>query len=254
MLSLLSNYSTKECQNDTETLICKAILENLPQIHQISSEKLAQLSNTSVSSITRLVRKFPVKSYKEMAKLLYFDYQRFEFARQRNTEIIDEFGIEGIIENTKERYETNLYANQIQDQEIEKLIHSVQYAKSITFIGAMHSLEIFSKVQIALLQKKKRAYIFKQEGVLKEHLSNLDQNDLAIFISLEDRYLNTLGKKHLSYLRNNHIPCILLSQSKHDDENLYQQVIYFGKDQDWNYGYYSMDMLANHLTNKISNM
>ena len=251
ILGLFQIYYEANCTSKSEVMLCKTILENMDHLNEIDSKTLAKKANVSTATITRFIKHFPTKSYKEFAHELTLDFKGFITARQSNLEEVEQYGIEGIFQQAKIHYTENLKSNHFKDSQILELIQRIKVAKSVTFIGADRSLAIFNKVQLALITLHKPAYIFKQDDMLTEHLKTLTKEDLVIFISLENRYMRTLGNPKLSYITTQRIPCVMLSQIEQSVEPLFQQTIYFGKNHNWNYGYYSLNMLANYLEHMI---
>lgn len=248
-LELLMN----ELKNKKEIEIAKTIMKYSANLNEISIKDLAQLSNNSTASITRFVKKFPVNSYKEFTHRYVNDFRKLDFAKKMHYKLLLTNPIEKIIENKYVAAKNNIHQTfkDIKLNQLEDIIQTISQAKSITIIGANHSLEIFSKLQIILNIYKIPTFIFKQKNKLKVHLNTLSHDDLVIFVCVEGRYQRAEGNKILEDIKDRNIQTIMFTQTRRIDFSKYDTVVFFGVDLDVNIGYFSLMYIVEILCEMI---
>lgn len=250
---LFLNKMMSDVGSEMELNIYQAIMENMEKINLIGIKSLAQLASTSPASISRFVSMFPVASYKEFTHRLHTSAANLRFAKELHNNLLENNTIEEIIQKEYEGCLANYSStfNSLKATDYISIVNQIKNAKSVTFIGANHSLEIMSGLQVKLNVMNLPAFIFKQEQKLDFFIKHLGSTDLALFVAIEGRYQSYKGNKILKQLHQQGVTCLLLSQSKRIDTTYFDEVYYYGQNRAGNSGYYSLHVIVELLSKAL---
>lgn len=250
---LLLEIMMNELKNKNELQIAITILENSEKINHIDIKTLAQLSNSSTAGISRFIKKFPVRSYKEFVHKCVNDFNDLSYAKIMHKQILQNNFLQQITYNKYLKAKQNIFdtSNNIDLDDLNQLLQIIKKSRSITIIGANHSLEIFSKLQKELILHGIPTYMYKQKNKLNIHLNSLSKEDCLLFVSVEGRYQKAYGDDILQLAKKKELTTILITQSKRIIIKDYHKIIYYGRDIDVNMGYFSLLFLVDVLVDML---
>lgn len=173
-----------DLQSDGEVMIVKRVIENIADIFVLNIETLAQISYSSPTTIIRFVKRLGFKSYTDFRQKLSSSYQQFIISEpERRYTFLNDFTETNIeyfynmsIEALKKTYE-NIDLNYL-NKIVDKLIN----ASSVVIIGNCYSMEIFYLLQITLNMYNIPCFIFKQNKILKDYLTMIDDKSIILYI------------------------------------------------------------------------
>ena len=252
--SIFLELMKNDVKSKNELKIIQVIFENAETLNTIDITALSKLSGCSIASISRFVKRFPQCTYKEFTHYFVHDFNKHKYAKSTHKELLKENKVETLIKKeyigAKRNLETTF--TDLDFNQLVEVIEMISSANSVTLIGANHSLEIFSKLQLKLISHNIPTYIFKQRNSLEMHLRTLNSDDLVIFISVEGRYQGRDGDVIFEYIKEIEAKTVLFTQTRRIETEDYDKVIYYGNDLDVNLGYYSLILLNDIIEELIS--
>lgn len=240
----LLNYCNTQISNENDYYIAKIIIENICKQGDISLEALSIKAHISQSSISRFIKKVGFDSYQSFRECIQF--AKPDISLNRRLSHVTQFATlndNGLADNVLNRAIENLQATKDKTDLslLVEIIHCFLNANTVSFYGDDHALSLFYTLQIDLIANSIPSYLFKKEEFQKIHLSNVQKNDVIVFLNVYKHFITPLQKRLLLELHQKGAKLILICQDYDDDiKDCFDIVYQYGIENTVNDGFYSL--------------
>lgn len=245
-LQAIINHSS---ENEVYKYIAKVIIENLPNIDKFTIEHIAQLSFTSVSTVSRFIKLLGFNNFIEFRQ----DFKHYDISRM--LQINDVRG--GFsVKNHKEVnfYIDNLIASlqslkdNIDFEKIDKINELIHNSKNIAISGSLFPASIAQFYQIYLLYIGK--YIAFYNFFEPIDRASIDNIDLFIFFSVEGNFINAHKEVLLSLKLENKKLVLLTQNPKIFISSIFDEILYLGEHENVKSGNYKLLLYSEILLSR----
>lgn len=226
-LQLIINNSSEP---DTHKKIAKVLIENLCNIDTYTIESIAEISFTSVSTVSRFIKSLGFNSFTEFrARFKSYNISRMlQINDIRNgINIKDKEAINDYIDTLTINF--NSLKNNIDFNKIDKINNIIYNSKNIAISGSLLSASIALFYQIYMLYFGKYVSFynfFSNENTIEDDI------DVFIIFSVEGNFVSAQKEKILNLkLRNKKI--ILITQNPRIIiSHIFDEILYIGEHHD----------------------
>lgn len=203
---LRAQYSTLSPQ---EQRVAECIFKHLDDLISYNSAELAQLSNVSKATVSRLFRRLGYVGFKDMRDEL-------RTLRQSGMPVADSrAAVQGdtlLARHYKqEMANLNRWVKTIDQVQFEQVIDALQHARHVYVAGLRNSYPVALHLRQQLLQIRQQIVMLTQPGqTLSEELADPDERDVVVVVAFRRR--PRLVKPLLEQLQAQQVPVLLLCE------------------------------------------
>lgn len=215
----LLTYINASYSQDMYYTICYQVLNNIEKIPSISINELADLCYTSPATISRFCKALKCDNFAEFKKQVQSGLQQASHEIKlepedlvaihknpsRCVDMVYDLSINSLIESKKH---VNIH-------EIDRLCDIIYDAKKLHFFGFQFNKILASDIQFKLVKLGKFSYAFADRGDDSQRIELLDENSVAIVLSVRARPI-PIGQLVQS-IKNRGAKVILITMNNNSD-------------------------------------
>lgn len=242
LIGNLLDIVNKASHETTDVLIAKMFLDNRYNLNELSLDDLSNQYYISQASISRFIKKIGYKNYNTFKYDIASSNEKMEsvHAIQDKNRINDAIAIKkDVLYRIDEAYQV------MNDLNINNVLHIVDLFneyQNIIFFGSELSMAMCRVLQLGLVTLGKNVYTIYDKNYQNEMINKMNENDLLICISIEDRWFRLQGP--INNLKESKCYKMMWTLNSHMDYlNCFDDVFVFGKQVFDNYGYHELMVL-----------
>ncbi|MBR2809947.1 MAG: MurR/RpiR family transcriptional regulator [Solobacterium sp.] len=233
LLYRLLNIANYGDDMKTDTMIAIGLINERAAIGDLSMEKLAARYYVSQPAVSRFIKKLGYRSFTAFkADLALSQY----VMRQRNPSAEGADPGEALMTMADDMAKAAACIRDLDPARVEVMLDRFSDYGSIIFLGSQLAMSIIYLLQLRLTAMGKSAYAFSSHSMQKKMIGEAKEDDLVIFISLQERWYGGLGEKRARACRGHTV--LWTVKDHHEDEEAFDDVIHIGQIEEQNMGYH----------------
>lgn len=182
-------------EKDIYYTIAWTMLNNINKVPNLNINQLADLCYTSPATISRFIKKLEYENFGEFKEQVSFNLKYFKTKAAFNPKFVNESSLE------PEKLNNEFYSliinnlqqtgNNLDMRKLDKLVELIYQKKKIALFGMQFSQYISMEMQTRLLMLGKLVTAFVDMQEQYKNIDELDENSLAIVLTVAGRVANT---------------------------------------------------------------
>ncbi|MBP3871402.1 MAG: MurR/RpiR family transcriptional regulator [Faecalicoccus sp.] len=246
----LCNNIPKE---DNNSRIANAFLSNISNIQTLSIEMLSQISNMSMSSVSRFIKQSGFKNFNEFK----IEFSQF-LTREKMFRSVSQYQVfetKDVTKTSNQIFDSiqnnlNRTKNSLDYDKLKTIISLCRKKKKVILCGDDRELEAFYTFQLDLLFQRIGAIQINIKEILELPSYHLEDSVIILFM-VHYPWFEPIFKDLRAVSAAYQIPLVVFSQDTIEDKKGIDILYSYGKENDMNKGYYSLYYLNEVLCQMV---
>jgi len=247
LLELIA-FINKARKESNDTLIAKTMVENRYSLADMSIEDLSEKCYVSQPSMTRFTQKMGYKNFKSLKSHMDDSIHFLNFTKKNTSLSRDQLVSKIRDEVYEDIQEVNEHIKEMDLNRLMEFVDLVHQSKNIIILGSELSVSMAYMLQLTLLDLGKNVYTIYDINYQKEMVEKMQEGDMIICITVQDRWFNYFMKDAKNSLAASKATKVLFYI--HENNELFDFTYPFGKTVKNNLGYHE-EMYFMLLLNRV---